>query len=425
MSALPRIAVVLDFGSASPLSILASARDLAEVVFLCDRSRPYVRERFDDIAALARVEDITGLPDEELPGVVERLAPDGLTTFSESQLNRAAALADPRRLPYLSPATARALTDKYTQRKVLAAAGLGHAACRIVRDPADLASALAEVGLPAIIKPRSGAASARTCRIDTARQAPARLREVLAGEPAEHGEFVVESLLTGDPSVAGAGWGDYVSVESVTCHGTVRHVEVTGKFPLAPPFRETGYVVPGTLGAATRRKVLELAGAAIAALDVRHGVTHIEVKLTPDGPRIIELNGRVGGYVSDLIRRARGFDLVRAALLAALGRDCDVPPASYRRHAFQYFLTPPMDAVGLTRLDGVEDLLRRPGIQAVEIFKRPGDGIDWRAGTLAYLGIVYGSARDHEGVRRLVAAVEQTLKIEYVIPLRGPGAARQ
>jgi biotin carboxylase len=411
---LPRLAVVFDFGSASPMGILASARNLAEVVFLCDRALPHVRRRYDDLRALAPVCDITGASDEEILNRPECAGLTGIVTFSESQLNRTAALAERRGLPFLSVPTAAALTDKYTQRRVLAEAGVQHTPCRLVRDPGELGPALDAAGLPAVLKPRSGSASARTCTVHDIDEARRRLRAFT--DPASGGapaEFVVEQMLHGDPAAAGAGWADYVSVESITSNGEIRHIEVTGKFPLAAPLRETGYVVPGTLSEAWRARVLALTTAALTALGVRHGVTHTEVKLTPDGPRIIEINGRLGGYVADLVRRARGFDLVRAALTVALGRPYEPPRAVYRRHAFQYFLTPPMDAVALRRLDGVDRLGEVPGIQSVEVLAQPGTALDWRHGTLAYVGIVHGSAPDHRGVRRLVDLAGRMLHIEY------------
>lgn len=409
---LPRLAVVLDFGAASPMSILAAARGLADVVFLCDRALPYVRSLTGELAEIATVCDVTGLDHAGVLDAIEHLGLDGITTFSESQLNRTAALAHGRGLSFLSTRTAQASTDKFIQRRLLAEAGVQTTRCAVVRGVADLDTALAEVGLPAILKPRSGAASAYTCQVDTVPEAAARLRDFLARKLASSsGEFVVEEVLRGEPTTAGASWGDYVSVESVTSHGVVRHVEITGKFPLAAPLRETGYFVPSTLDADARREVLDLTEAGIHALGIRHGATHTEVKLTPAGPRIIEVNGRLGGYVADIIRRARGFDLVRATLAAALGRAADIPPATYRRHAFQYFITPPMSAVALRRLDGVDDLGRQSGIHLVEIFTQPGQRLDWRDGTLAYLGIVHGSARDHQGILRLVDLVHQTLKI--------------
>ncbi|WP_127509505.1 ATP-grasp domain-containing protein [Actinoplanes solisilvae] len=416
---IPRLAVVLDFGSATPMSILASARGLADIIFLCDRDLPYIRALIGELREIATVCDITGLGGADLVDLVERLDLDGITTFSESRLNVTADLAQWRDLPYLSVATARALTDKYIQRRILADAGVQATRCRVVHDVADLGAVLAEVGLPAILKPRNGAASAYTCRVDTPAEAAARLgdflrrRSVTAAPMPAGNDFVVEEMLVGDPTVAGAGWGDYVSVESVTSHGVVHHVEITGKFPLADPLRETGYVVPCTLADDVRRQVLALTEAGILALKVQHGTTHVEVKLTPYGPRIIEVNGRLGGYVADIVSRARGIDLVRATLAAALGRAADVPPAAYRRHAFQYFITPPMPAVALRRLDGAAELGAHRGIQIVETFKRVGERLDWRHGTLTYLGIVHGVAHDHAGVLRLVDLVDRTLQIEY------------
>jgi biotin carboxylase len=353
----------------------------------------------DELTGLAEGRDITAAGADAGAG----LALAGIVTFSEAQIRRTAGIAERAGLPYLSAAAAAAVTDKYVQRTLLSQAGLPSPRFGLVSGPGDLPAALDDVGLPAVLKPRSGAGSAHTCRVDSLAEAATRLGEFPPGE------FVVEELLLGDPAVAGLGFGDYVSVESVTVAGQMRHVEVTGKFPLAPPFRETGYVVPSTLPAQWRREVLEATQSAVHALGISVGVTHVEVKLTPYGPRVIEVNGRLGGYVADLVRRARRVDLVRLALCAALSHLVDVPEPAYGRCAFQYFLTAAMDASELRRLDGIERLSRRPGIHHVEVFRRAGDRLDWRRGTLDCLGIVYGSATDHAGVLDLITAIDDTL----------------
>jgi predicted ATP-grasp superfamily ATP-dependent carboligase len=422
------VAVVLDFGAASPLNILAAARRLCDVVFVCDADLPFVRAQLDDLAAFGTVCDVTGLSAKEAARQVGRLAADAITTFSEARVAATAALAAECGLRFHSPRTALALTDKLTQRRALAAAGVQSTRCQAVTGQPELAAAVRQVGLPAVLKPRSGAGGARTCRVETAGEAAARLAEFLAdpgGGGAHPGGgragFVLEELLAGDPAAAGPRWGDYVSVESVTRSGVTTHLEVTGKFPLTPPFRETGYVVPATLEPALREAVLGLTAAALAALGVTGGMTHTEVKLTPAGPRIIEVNGRLGGYVAGIIRRARGFDLVRVTLAAsldvpaatALGLAAAQPLPGYLRHAFQYFVLPPMGAVRLHRLAGADELRRQPGVQLVEVFKQAGDELDWREGTLSYLGIVHGSGHGHDDVLRLAELARQTLRIEY------------
>jgi biotin carboxylase len=76
-----------------------------------------------------------------------------------------------------------------------------------------------------------------------------------------------------------------------------------------------------------------------------HGVTHAEIRLTRKGPRLVELNGRLGG---DLIpfnsAMATGIDLVAAAAELALGRR----PALTATRSFAAevrFVYPPYDCV--------------------------------------------------------------------------------
>lgn len=62
-----------------------------------------------------------------------------------------------------------------------------------------------------------------------------------------------------------------------------------------------------------------------------HGVTHTELKLSADGPVVIEVNGRLGGAINELYTLTGRYQPVRAALETAGGqppRD-PAPPHSY------------------------------------------------------------------------------------------------
>ncbi|MFD0531315.1 acetyl-CoA carboxylase biotin carboxylase subunit family protein [Kitasatospora arboriphila] len=109
--------------------------------------------------------------------------------------------------------------------------------------------------------------------------------------------MMVEEYLQGRPSLP---YGDYVSVESLCAPDRITHVSVSGKFPMAPPFREQGQFWPSALPPQDVAAVADLTTRALRALGVDFGVTHTEVKLTARGPRIIEVNG--------LARRARQRD---------------------------------------------------------------------------------------------------------------------
>jgi len=105
-------------------------------------------------------------------------------------------------------------------------------------------------------------------------------------------------------------FADYVSVESLVAYGEISHLAVTGRFPLARPFRETGMFIPADLPQAQQAVVLEVATAALRALGVQTGCFHTEIKLTPSGPRVIEVNGRLGGGVPDMLFQASGVSLL-------------------------------------------------------------------------------------------------------------------
>ena len=122
----------------------------------------------------------------------------------------------------------------------------------------------------------------------------------------------------------------------------VSHLALTGRFPLAENFRETGFFIPAALDDAEQQCGAGLATAAIEALGVRTGCLHTEVKFTPDGPRIIEVNGRVGGGVPEMLDRAAGIPLLELTLRVALGEEIRIDgPVATERIGYRFFLQPP------------------------------------------------------------------------------------
>lgn len=280
---LPVLAVVYGRGAATPLGLLDTARGRCTVVFLGDLGDPLVAADLAPVSRRTRVVDTRGLTEEQLCALVVGLEPDGVVTFSDSLLRATAVVAKACGLPFHEPDTADVLVDKFRQREALASAGVQSTVCRLIRSAGDLAPALAATGLPAVVKPRAGCSSTDTCRVDSAEELAARYAEFTDGV-AEPRAYVLEEYLAGDPSAVGDFWGDYVSVESVTREGDTTTAGVTGKLPLAYPFRETGLFVPAELPEDLVAQVVRLERRALRALGVREGVTHTEIKFTPEGP---------------------------------------------------------------------------------------------------------------------------------------------
>ncbi|MFF3291609.1 ATP-grasp domain-containing protein [Streptomyces sp. NPDC003023] len=396
----PVIAVVYDRGSASPLHIVEGLEVLGEVVLvLCPSAHT------DEAAPLAgELARVVRLDPADLDASAARLAelsPDAILTFSESRLPETAELAVRLGLPYHSPGTVELLRDKYAQRTRLRERGTEGVRSFLLRQAGDWPAALAAVGLPAVLKPARGEGS-RSTHLVTEASLGAELAARLLPESAAEGErgaagesaLVLEEYLRGRDC---GRFGDHVSVESAVSGGRVSHWAVTGKFPLAPPFRETGHMWPAPLEDAELEQVCRLVGGALRALEVTRGVTHTEVKLTPDGPRIIEVNGRLGGFQVQLARLRGGFDAVTLAGRVALGEDVSRLRAPAGPVVFTRSMPSPAGGGTYLGMSGLRAALAVDGVVSVQARHAPGTVLPAGVNT-GELAWVEGRVADHDAM---------------------------
>ncbi len=393
-----RILVAYDRGSVTLPEIVTGAGALGELIFaVTSPPSGHVSPVLPLLSDLGTVVDIH----EYLHG--NATAPDAVLTFSERMLPQAAAIAQRYRLP--GPGPAHLLTNKYEQRRRLAERGVDTVAFRRLTDIGQWFSAIEHIGVPAIVKPLRGEASRNTYRIDDVQSGLQRVREAFAaGEDA----LIVEELLIGRDCGA---YGDYVSVESATSAGRVRHLAVTGKLPLAAPFREVGQFWPDQLAAGERKALLDLVSAALAALDVDTALTHTEVKLTADGPRLIEVNGRVGGHINDLSVRGTGLDLVGVATRMALGEPPPAAVAPTTGVVFHHNALPPLTPARLVGIDGRAAVRAHPCVDQHRLYARVGDLVGGVA--TAELDMIYGRARDHDQMFAVVDELRELLTFRF------------
>ena len=404
---LPRVAIVHDLGSASIPTILAAAARRFDPIFVLDRNLSHVLAIHGQIPTLCTVVDVTGLNFERRVERLRALSPAGVLTFSEYRLADASALTQALGLPGHDRPVVEVLTDKFKQRHALAEAGVQSTRCELIRSIRQ--SPPKGFPYPGVLKPLVGAGSLYTFRVDTEQELSAALSRV----PRDL-EFVLEEFFDGDPVIAGPEFGDYISVESLHSAGMSKQICVTGKLPLAPPFRETGMFVPSSLGLDDMEAVLALERAAVRALGIRDGVTHTEIKLTCNGPKIIEVNGRLGGYVPEILKRATGINLVQAAFFLAVGTMPVLPAPRFDGITYQAFLIPPAGTEQtLSRLVGLDDIARLDGVVQVEHWAVTGTKISTDVGTQSLLGIVYGHAADLSALQKVQRDIQSKFRPEF------------
>lgn len=407
----PTLAIVYHPASFSVFQLMEAAHGLCHVAWVLDRA-------VDDSAAAARVlgrfgtvVDVTGMDAEQAAVAVAALRPDGITTFKDKRLRFTAGLAERLDLPFHSPQVAVRLTDKYAQRAALRDGGLAVPAFHTVPSPGETAAwdeFAAAARFPAVLKPRvDNEASRDTVRVESADQ----LRELAAhtnGTP-----LVLEEYLGDRSGAVRPCFADYVSVESVVSHGQIGHIAINGRFPPAPPFRESGFFIEAELTATDREAALATATAALEALGIQTGCCHTEIKFTPDGARVIEVNGRIGGGVPEMLADISDIALLRVAMQVALGERVHHPePLAPERIGFLFYVHAPQWMRRITAVEGLDQLCRDPRVTEGILNRGPGDRVDWREGNQGHVFSVRGTVADHDELEEIDRLVHGEVVID-------------
>ncbi|WP_336053991.1 ATP-grasp domain-containing protein [Streptomyces sp. CA2R101] len=262
------------------------AKEGVEVTFLTEELLGYADTRgFARHELAARVIEIPGLRHREdlakhLRGRLGPHAPDGVLCVRDEFLVAAACLARDLGLPSEPVATVRLLRDKAAVRERLSDAGVGTLRWRRAESAEQALEAGAAIGYPVVVKPVAGHGSIGVSVLWDEEQAAEALAGVHGNGPLLVEEFkagreLAAQVIVQDGRTHLFGFGERLPSP---VHQTV---ELGGYFPAQ--FEGRG---------AARRFVDQV----VRALGIRDSALHIELLMTPTGPELIEVNGRVAGY---------------------------------------------------------------------------------------------------------------------------------
>jgi biotin carboxylase len=395
------------------MQLAAAAANVCDLLWMIDGSIPEMGQMVDLLHRFGPVADISGLDVDQLGQLLRPYQPDALVSYLDAGMVTFARVAEGLDLQYHHAATALALTDKWVQRGVLAAAGLPMPACHLI-GPGPLGPEgwvmMADIGWPAVLKPRSAQGSRYTFLAHDEQHLLRLLDELGPERP----DMVLEAYLGDDPARVDSPFANYVSVESLVAGGVISHLALTGRFPPAENFRETGFFIPAALDGAEQQAMLDLATRAIEALEVRVGCLHTEIKFTAHGLRIIEVNGRVGGGVPDMLERAAGIPLIELTLRVALGEEVRIEgPVATDRIGYRFFLQPPAVSATVASIAGLNTVSDFPGVDAISVHQGPGADLDWRDGSRNHIMAVVGSTDTYEELLTVDRLLRQQVTVTY------------
>ncbi|MDC3961414.1 ATP-grasp domain-containing protein [Polyangium jinanense] len=265
---------------------------------------------------------------------------DGVICWDEIRMVHAARVAEALGVPGTDPVAVARCRDKHQTRSALAAASVPQAISKLVSSVEEATATAFRIGYPVVVKPRALGASIGVSRVEGPDELAAAYHHARTstedGVPHDDASVLVEEYLEGPE----------ISVDAAWVNGRPIPLFVARKILGFPPhFEEIGHVVNAADPLLLDPALLGVLDAAHRAVGFRTGITHTELRLTDAGPKVIEINARLG---DDLIPYvgwvASGIDPGQVAVDVACGRPPRAMPIRLRV-ASVHFLYPAEDTV--------------------------------------------------------------------------------
>jgi biotin carboxylase len=296
-------------------------------------------------------------------------------------------------------AAVAAARNKYEMRQCLAAAGVPVPRFRRLALKDDPFTAARGVAFPCVLKPLALSASRGVIRANTVDQFIAAFRRIgailrrddaaVSGDAAEY--LLAEQFVPGLE----------VALEGLLLGGTLHTLALFDKpDPLDGPFfEETIYVTPSRLPQAIQRRIIKVTAEAGAALGLREGPVHAELRVNDDGPWVIEVAARsIGGLCSRALRFGTGMSLEELILRHALGWTID--SLDRERRPAGVMMIPIPRAGRLQAVHGQEPAAAVEGIEEVAITAHLGQELVPLPEGWQYLGFIFARAETPEAVEK-------------------------
>jgi biotin carboxylase len=306
-------------------------------------------------------------------------------------------------LSHNRPRAVRASRDKEATRRAQQEAGMRHPGFRRVRLDEDLAALAETIDYPCVIKPVFLSAGRGVMKATSPREflaASLRIGAILEDpEVAKKGGAAAEYLLVEDYIP-----GDEVTVEALLDHGVFRLLAIFDKPDRldGPVFQETMFVTPSRQSVEVQAAIAKEAQDACAALGLRHGPVHVEMRINEGVPWLLEVAARsIGGLCSQALKFGTGHSLEELILRHALGLEPGYPE---RESQASGVLMLPIEQAGVLReVRGMEAATQVPGVTGLTVSMKKGARLMPPPEGNSYLGFLFATgsspARVEESIR--------------------------
>ena len=216
------------------------------------------------------------------------------------------------------------------------------------------------------------------------------------------GELMVEEYMEGPE----------VSVESISIDNECNVIQITDKLTTgAPYFVEMGHSQPSILSDDIKNKIMEITKKAVKAIGIKDGPSHTEIKITKEGPKIVEIGARLGGdcITTHLVPLSTGVDMVEACIKLSLGEKPDICKKFEKGSAIRYFET---NIEKIESISGLDEASNIEGVKQISFIYDAGEEIREVKNSSDRIGFVIAQDFSAEKAIEKCELIKNIIKIE-------------
>ena len=378
------------------LPAIKKAKELGYYVGVVDYNPQAIGIKYADDYFEVSTIDIDGVKQ-----VAKQFQPDGIMTLATDMPMRTIAEATTVcGLPGIDMETAIKATDKGEMMKAFAQHNVEHPWYYVALDYEQFERIKNRILYPCIMKPVDNAGSRGVVLVHSLTELETQYAYTV--HESRHGGVIIEEYMEGNE----------VSVEVMVIDGLPKVLQITDKITTgAPHFVEMGHTQPSRLKREDILKINDLAERAVLAVGISNGPAHVEIKLTKDGPKMIELGARMGGdcITSHLVPLSTGIDMIASTIKLACGERIDVNTQFNKGSAIRYLNA---DAGIIKSIKNIDKVRRMNGICEVTLLKNIGDKVSAIESSLDRIGYVITQADDAEQAAKICDKAINMIKVE-------------
>lgn len=334
-----------------------------------------------------------------------KFKPDGIIIGAcDTSVVTGARLCSELGLPGHSIETAKNSTDKVRMLEVFEAHNVTHPKFQVVKR-SEISNYKRDISFPLITKPTDSAGGRGVSIVHSEKDLKSAI--IFSSEAGVSGDVLVEEYMKGPE----------VSVEVLVIDNIPYILQITDKITSGEPnFYEIGHSQPTTLSKELKDSISRLASDAVLAVGINNSPAHVEIIITEDGPKMVELGARLGGdcITSYLIDTSVvGINMIEATIDLSLGKSPDISKYTDSGICSGVRFIPATEGL-LNSISGVNDAEKQEGVIKIRITGKTGQYYSKATDDSARFGYVVCEGRTtNEALNRCEKAIEY-IKFEVI-----------